>query len=118
MYGSMFFVNYVHPNDDCNYGQSSNDVFPTAMHIAAYMSHGRGRGTDVWQWCWNGSVASVSKQNLDQTECDEFIIPSLGCGPLEFGLCCAWGGNEWIRCSILVEYANGDRPLGGTSRRA
>jgi len=27
----------VHPNDDCNYGQSSNDVFPTAMHIAAYM---------------------------------------------------------------------------------
>ena len=28
----------VHPNDDCNYGQSSNDIFPTAMHIAAYMS--------------------------------------------------------------------------------
>jgi fumarate hydratase class II len=27
----------VHPNDDCNYGQSSNDIFPTAMHIAAYM---------------------------------------------------------------------------------
>jgi len=25
----------VHPNDDVNMGQSSNDVFPTAMHISA-----------------------------------------------------------------------------------
>ena len=25
----------VHPNDDANCGQSSNDVFPTAMHVAA-----------------------------------------------------------------------------------
>lgn len=25
----------VHPNDHCNMGQSSNDCFPTAMHIAA-----------------------------------------------------------------------------------
>ena len=24
----------VHPNDHINYGQSSNDTFPTAMHIA------------------------------------------------------------------------------------
>ena len=27
--------NPVHPNDHCNMGQSSNDTFPTAMHIAA-----------------------------------------------------------------------------------
>lgn len=27
----------VHPNDDVNLGQSSNDVFPTAMHIAVAM---------------------------------------------------------------------------------
>ncbi|NOR58706.1 MAG: class II fumarate hydratase [Sulfurimonas sp.] len=27
----------VHPNDHCNMGQSSNDVFPTAMHIAAVL---------------------------------------------------------------------------------
>ena len=26
----------VHPNDDVNKSQSSNDTFPTAMHIAAY----------------------------------------------------------------------------------
>ncbi len=25
----------IHPNDDCNRSQSSNDVFPTAMHVAA-----------------------------------------------------------------------------------
>ncbi|MFM7015354.1 MAG: class II fumarate hydratase [Bacteroidota bacterium] len=28
----------VHPNDDVNKSQSSNDTFPTAMHIAAYKS--------------------------------------------------------------------------------
>ncbi|MBC1505299.1 lyase family protein, partial [Listeria booriae] len=28
--------NQVHPNDDVNMSQSSNDTFPTAMHIAAY----------------------------------------------------------------------------------
>ncbi|KMY48971.1 class II fumarate hydratase [Peribacillus loiseleuriae] len=27
----------LHPNDDVNKGQSSNDTFPTAMHIAAYV---------------------------------------------------------------------------------
>ncbi|MGQ0654141.1 MAG: class II fumarate hydratase [Betaproteobacteria bacterium] len=28
----------VHPNDDVNLGQSSNDVFPTAMHVAAALA--------------------------------------------------------------------------------
>jgi len=28
----------VHPNDHCNMGQSSNDTFPTAMHISAAMT--------------------------------------------------------------------------------
>ena len=27
----------VHPNDDVNLGQSSNDIFPTAMHLAAVL---------------------------------------------------------------------------------
>src|SRR5438270_1956328 len=32
----------VHPNDDVNRGQSSNDVFPTAMSVAAVVSlHGK-----------------------------------------------------------------------------
>ncbi len=25
----------IHPNDDVNKGQSSNDTFPTAIHVAA-----------------------------------------------------------------------------------
>ena len=29
----------IHPNDDVNMSQSSNDTFPTAMHIAAVDSH-------------------------------------------------------------------------------
>ncbi|MCP4124434.1 MAG: class II fumarate hydratase [Bacteroidetes bacterium] len=29
-------IKTVHPNDDVNKSQSSNDTFPTAMHIAAY----------------------------------------------------------------------------------
>ncbi|MCH2664309.1 class II fumarate hydratase [bacterium] len=33
--GEMGSKNPVHPNDDVNMGQSSNDTFPTAMHIAA-----------------------------------------------------------------------------------
>ncbi len=27
---------FIHPNDDVNMSQSSNDTFPTAMHVAAY----------------------------------------------------------------------------------
>ncbi len=30
-------VKFLHPNDDVNKSQSSNDTFPTAMNIAAYM---------------------------------------------------------------------------------
>ncbi|MFZ0280727.1 MAG: class II fumarate hydratase [Bacteroidales bacterium] len=30
-------VRELHPNDDVNKSQSSNDTFPTAMHIASYM---------------------------------------------------------------------------------
>jgi fumarate hydratase, class II len=33
--GEMGSKKPVHPNDDVNRGQSSNDTFPTAMHIAA-----------------------------------------------------------------------------------
>ncbi|MDT8422419.1 MAG: class II fumarate hydratase [Desulfuromonadales bacterium] len=33
--GTMGTKQPVHPNDHCNCSQSSNDVFPTAMHIAA-----------------------------------------------------------------------------------
>ena len=35
MGGAMGSKDPVHPNDHCNRSQSSNDTFPTAMHIAA-----------------------------------------------------------------------------------
>ena len=35
--GALGAARLIHPNDDVNRGQSSNDVFPTAMHIAAAM---------------------------------------------------------------------------------
>ncbi|WP_341811923.1 class II fumarate hydratase [Wolbachia endosymbiont (group A) of Conops quadrifasciatus] len=33
--GNLGSKSPIHPNDHVNYGQSSNDTFPTAMHIAA-----------------------------------------------------------------------------------
>jgi len=33
--GSMGSKDPIHPNDDVNKGQSSNDVFPTAMHLSS-----------------------------------------------------------------------------------
>jgi fumarate hydratase class II len=36
--GEMGSKTPVHPNDHCNMSQSSNDTFPTAMHIAAPMT--------------------------------------------------------------------------------
>lgn len=36
--GEMGTKTPIHPNDDVNKSQSSNDVFPTAMHVAAILS--------------------------------------------------------------------------------
>lgn len=34
---SIYMSDKVHPNDDVNFGQSSNDVIPTTIHVAAAM---------------------------------------------------------------------------------
>ena len=36
--GSRGMQRLVHPNDDVNRSQSSNDVFPSAMHVAAALA--------------------------------------------------------------------------------
>lgn len=36
--GERGMARLVHPNDDVNKSQSSNDVFPTAMHVAAVIA--------------------------------------------------------------------------------
>lgn len=38
MGGSLGAGSLVHPNDDVNKGQSSNDIFPTAMHVASVIA--------------------------------------------------------------------------------
>jgi fumarate hydratase class II len=35
IYGAEMGTREIHPNDHVNFGQSSNDVIPTAMHVAA-----------------------------------------------------------------------------------
>ena len=40
----------VHPNDDVNRGQSSNDTFPTAMHIAVVWSWASGSARPWTRW--------------------------------------------------------------------
>jgi fumarate hydratase class II len=35
LYGAEIGSREIHPNDHVNYGQSSNDVIPTAMHVAS-----------------------------------------------------------------------------------
>ena len=35
--GKLGEYEFIHPNDDVNYGQSTNDVFPTAMRLAALL---------------------------------------------------------------------------------
>jgi fumarate hydratase class II len=39
--GGEFGSKLVHPNDHVNMGQSSNDVIPTAIHVAAYLEVAR-----------------------------------------------------------------------------
>ena len=37
---SLADYQYLHPNDDVNLSQSTNDVYPTAVRLAILMSHG------------------------------------------------------------------------------
>jgi fumarate hydratase class II len=42
IYGGEIGTREIHPNDHVNYGQSSNDVIPTAMHVASLEAVERG----------------------------------------------------------------------------
>ena len=52
----------VHPNDDVNLGQSSNDIFPTAMHVAA-----------VVQLTQHLQLSLRALQQALQKKADEFV---------------------------------------------
>lgn len=53
---------FIHPNDDVNKSQSSNDTFPTAMHIAAYISVVERVIPNVTQL--RNTLERVSKENM------------------------------------------------------
>ena len=64
----------VHPNDDVNMSQSSNDTFPTATHIAATEAavrqpdsgtRGAARGADVQGRQWRTVVKSGRTHLMD-----------------------------------------------------
>ncbi len=71
----------IHPNDQVNYGQSSNDSFPTAMHIAAVVQiRGRGRpGTRASAEGAGGEVERVRQDHQDRPH------PSAGCDAGDLG---------------------------------
>ena len=51
----------VHPNDHVNMGQSSNDTFPTAMHIAAYTMATREDDPGAARGCGTPSTLNAEK---------------------------------------------------------
>ena len=62
----------VHPNDDVNKGQSSNDTFPTAMHVAAVVALERGmkpavrtlRGTLARKAASSAKIVKIGRTHL------------------------------------------------------
>ena len=58
----------VHPNDHVNMGQSSNDTFPTAMHIAAYTMATRqdDPGAEAAARCHRRQVQAVGGRGQDR----------------------------------------------------
>ena len=57
----------IHPNDDVNKAQSSNDTFPTAMHIAAVeVLDASGRGVEGFEEAPGGQGECQCKRNQDR----------------------------------------------------
>ncbi|NLC73203.1 MAG: class II fumarate hydratase [Ruminococcaceae bacterium] len=57
----------LHPNDDVNMSQSSNDVFPTAMHIAAYTQINTGLVPALSDL--TNTLLRLEKENSDVIKC-------------------------------------------------
>ena len=59
----------VHPNDDVNKGQSSNDVFPTAMHVAAVEALRSAADARRWRRCatrWTAKATAFARHRQDR----------------------------------------------------
>src|SRR5438552_1974571 len=71
----------VHPNDHVNLGQSSNDVIPTAIQLAAAMAALRTIGTSLWKigshirLMGTGPIAGLGELRLAETQPGSSIMP-------------------------------------------
>ena len=88
----------VHPNDHCNMGQSSNDTFPTAMHVAIGM-----QARDVLLpglQKLHDALAAKSEEFKDIIKID----PHAGCDTADLG-----AGILWLRASGEKRHRTGQR---------
>ncbi len=71
----------VHPNDHVNMGQSSNDSFPTAMHIAtllAVRTHTVPRVDALADAIWNKAVGWVDVVKIGRTHLQDAVPLTVG----------------------------------------
>jgi len=71
----------IHPNDDVNMSQSSNDTFPTAMHIATVMEfvdHLIPRVEALIQAMWDKAVAWVDLVKIGRTHLEDATPLTVG----------------------------------------
>lgn len=78
MLGGQLGSKMVHPNDHVNKGQSSNDTFPSVMHIAAATEAHHVLLPQLeqlhvsWCWCWFGDGLGWDGRLLADMLCDCF----------------------------------------------
>ena len=80
--GKMGSKKPIHPNDDVNMSQSSNDTFPTAMHVAAAQELGQrlvpALAKIVSEERWNQTLTIGSGVNTPLIEAAELVVETLG----------------------------------------
>ena len=77
--GSKKSETRIHPNDDVNMSQSSNDTFPTAMHIAAVETlHNKLYGP------LNHLIEIFEEKVKVHASCQNRTYPFAGCRPSYF----------------------------------
>jgi fumarate hydratase class II len=71
----------IHPNDDVNMSQSSNDTFPTAMHIATvleFSDHLIPHVEELTQTMWEKAVAWVDVVKIGRTHLEDATPLTVG----------------------------------------
>jgi fumarate hydratase class II len=79
--GELGSKSLVHPNDDVNMGQSSNDSFPTAMHIATLLAvsgHTVPRVDALADAIWNKAVGWVDVVKIGRTHLQDATPLTVG----------------------------------------